>query len=60
MWKKMITHVMSDGTRRKSMDGITIPRDHPVYGVIQKMYKMEGMESEATQKADKKPKGRIA
>ena len=34
------------------MDGITIPRDHPVYGVIQKMYKMEGMESEATQKAE--------
>lgn len=52
----MITHVMSDGTRRKSMDGITIPRDHPVYGVIQKMYKMEGIEGETTQKADKEPK----
>ena len=39
----MITHVMSDGTRRKNMDGITIPRDHPVYGVIQKMYKTEGI-----------------
>ena len=51
----MITHVMSDGTRRKNMDGITVPRDHPVYGVIQEMYKMEGIESEATQKADKEP-----
>lgn len=56
----MITHVMSDGTRRKSLDGVTIPRDHPVYGVIQKMYKMEGIEGETTQKADKKPKGRTA
>ena len=52
----MITHVMSDGTRRKNMDGITVPRDHPVYGVIQEMYKMEGIESEATKKADKEPK----
>ena len=38
------------------MDGITVPRDHPVYGVIQEMYKMEGIESESTQKADKEPK----
>lgn len=56
----MITHVMSDGTRRQSIDGVIIPKDHPVYGVIQKMYKMEGIEGEATQKANKKPKGRIA
>ena len=56
----MITHVMSDGTRRLSIDGAIIPKDHPVYGVIRNMYKLEVMKSEATKKADKEPEGRTA
>lgn len=38
----MITHVMSDGTKRKSIDGLVVPAKHPAYKIIQKM-KEEGV-----------------
>ncbi len=46
----MVTHVMSDGTKRESIEGLVVPEGHPVYKVIQKM-KEEGVivnENEAT------------
>lgn len=48
----MITHVMNDGSRRKSIEGLVVPANHPAYKVIQKM-KEEGVmanENAATQK----------
>lgn len=51
---EMITHVMSDGTKRESIEGLVVPEGHPVYKVIQKM-KEEGVmvnETEATQRAN--------
>lgn len=38
----MVTHVMSDGTKRKSIEGLVVPAGHPVYNVIKKM-KEEGV-----------------
>lgn len=37
----MVTHVMSDGTRRQSIDSYVVPRDHPIYRAIQKCYEMQ-------------------
>ena len=37
----MVTHVMFDGSRRQSIDGYVVPRDHPIYRVIQKCYEMQ-------------------
>lgn len=31
-----ITHVLSDGTRLDSIEGITIPAGHPAYRIIAK------------------------
>lgn len=39
----MVTHVMSDGSRRQSIDGYVVPRDHPIYRAIQKCYEMQKM-----------------
>ena len=50
---EMITHVMSDGTKRNSIEGLVVPAGHPAYMIIQKM-KEEGVmvnETEATQRA---------
>lgn len=41
----MITHVMSDGTRRKSIEGLVVPAKHPVYKIIQKMEEEGVMEN---------------
>ena len=37
--KPKITHVMSDGTVRDSIEGVMIPKYHPVYNVICKAYR---------------------
>ena len=37
--KPKITHVMSDGTVRDSIEGVVIPKYHPVYNVICKAYR---------------------
>lgn len=41
----MVTHVMSDGTKRQSIDGYVIPTDHPVYKAIQKQQKAKKKET---------------
>ena len=33
----MVKHIMSDGTRRESIEGLVVPAEHPVYKVIQAM-----------------------
>jgi hypothetical protein len=52
-----VRHVMSDGTRRDSIEGYIVPKDSPVYGVIRKAYE-EGVISadEATKEIDKRSK----
>lgn len=32
----MVTHVMSDGTRRDSIAGLVIPAGHPIYKLLKK------------------------
>lgn len=32
----MVTHVMSDGTRRDSIAGFVIPAGHPIYKLLKK------------------------
>ena len=39
----MVTHVMSDGTRRQSINGCVVQRNHPIYRAIQKCYEMQKM-----------------
>lgn len=34
-----ITHVLSDGTIRDSVEGLVVPAGHPVYRVIEKARK---------------------
>ena len=41
----MLTHVMSDGTKSKSIDGYVIPADHPVYKAIQKQQEAKKRET---------------
>ena len=50
-----VRHVMSDGTRRDSIEGYIVPKDSPVYGVIRKAYE-EGVISadETTKEIDKR------
>lgn len=56
-----VRHVMSDGTRRDSIEGYIVPKDSPVYGVIRKAYE-EGVISadEATKEIDKRSKELLA
>lgn len=42
----MVTHVMSDGSRRESIVGYVVPRDHPIYRVVQKCYEMQTVRPE--------------
>ena len=42
----MVTHVMSDGSRRQSIDGYVVQRDHPIYRAIQKCYEMQTVRPE--------------
>lgn len=30
----MVTHVMSDGTKRDSIDGFVVPAGHPIYRIL--------------------------
>lgn len=32
----MVTHVMSDGTRRDNIAGLVIPAGHPIYKLLKK------------------------
>ena len=50
-----VRHVMSDGTRRDSIEGYIVPKDSPVYGVIRTAYE-EGVISadETTKEIDKR------
>lgn len=34
--EQMVTHVMSDGTRRDSIAGLVIPAGHPIYKLLKK------------------------
>ena len=45
----MVTHVMSDGTKRQSIDGYVIPTDHPVYKAIQKQQEAKKKETRKKQ-----------
>lgn len=51
----MVTHVMSDGTKRDSIKGLVVSTGHPVYRVLQKMQE-EGMLVENTGKVEKDEK----
>lgn len=45
-----ITHVMSDGTVRNSIEGVMIPKGHPAYNILcnayQKMIDHAGLSTE--------------
>lgn len=34
MKEEKIIHIMADGTRRESIEGLVVPVDHAVYGII--------------------------
>ncbi len=53
-----ITHVMNDGSKRSSIEGMTVPKDHPVYNVLAEAYREGGIgSSETAKEADEKSKG---
>lgn len=34
----MVTHIMSDGTKRNSIQGVIVPPGHPVYGILKAIF----------------------
>ena len=44
--ENMITHVMSDGTKKNSVKGLTVPAGHPVYNVLQRIMMERSMKEE--------------
>lgn len=50
--KPKITHVMSDGTVRDSIEGVVIPKYHPVYNVICNAYQKGILTKQKEEAAD--------
>ena len=38
----MVTHIMSDGTKRNSIQGVIVPPGHPVYGILKAIFREDG------------------